>query len=119
MAFSTSIEEKNGVGIIRIHGRLILGDATRQVRDTVKGLVAQGQTKILFDVGDVDYIDSAGLGTLVACHSSVRNGGGQLKLLHVGQKLHEQLAITKLVTVFDNFEDEALAVASFGAAAQA
>jgi len=119
MAFSTSIHETNGVGILQLHGRLALGEATRQVRDAVKELAAQGQTKILLDVADVDYIDSAGLGTLVACYSTVQNGGGQLKLLHVGGKLREQLAITKLVTVFENFEDEARAVASFGTAAKA
>ncbi len=119
MAFSTKTREKSGVHIVELRGRLVLGDATRQVRDTVKNLAAQGQAKILLDVGSVDYIDSAGLGTMVACFSSVQNGGGQLKLLHVGKKVHEQLAITKLVTVFENFEDEEQAVASFGTSAGA
>lgn len=119
MAFSVKTQEKTGVHIIELRGRLVLGDATRQVRDTVKDLVARRQTKIVLDVGNVDYIDSAGLGTLVACFSSVQNSGGVLKLLHVGKKVEEQLAITKLVTVFENFEDEAQAIASFGAPAKA
>lgn len=119
MDFKVSTHENSGVSIVQLGGRLVLGNATRMVRDTVKDMIARGQTKVLLDLGEVDYMDSAGLGTLVACYSSASNVGGQLKLLHVSKKMHEQLVITKLVTVFENFDDEAQAVASFQSAAQA
>ena len=76
--------------------------------------MAKGQKKILLNLGDVSYIDSSGIGELVSAFTSVRNQGGELKLLHLTKKVHDLLQITKLYTVFDVKDDEAAAIAAFG-----
>jgi anti-sigma B factor antagonist len=94
--------------------------STRQVngitvllRDMVRDLVTKGQRKILLNMGDVTYIDSSGIGELVSAFTTVRNQGGELKLLNLTKKVHDLLQITKLYTVFDVKDDEAKAVAAF------
>ncbi len=119
MSLKITSRETNGVLILKLEGRLVLGDPTRDVRETVKNAVASGKRKMIFDLGMVDYVDSSGLGTLVACYSSVSGAGGELKLLDLSKRVHEQLVMTKLLTVFENYEDEAQAVASFGTSAGA
>jgi anti-sigma B factor antagonist len=83
------------------------------LRDTVRDLVGKGNKKILLNLGEVNYIDSSGIGELVSAFTTVRNQGGELKLLNLTKKVHDLLQITKLYTVFDVHEEEGHAIASF------
>src|SRR6476619_786622 len=94
-------------------GRITLGEGSVVLRDQIKDLVAKGQKKILLNLGDVTYIDSSGIGELVSAFTTVRNQGGELKLLNLTKKVHDLLQITKLYTVFDIKDDETAAVGSF------
>jgi anti-sigma B factor antagonist len=96
-----------------LSGRITLGEGSVVLRDAVKDLLGKGQKKILLNLGDVSYIDSSGIGELVSAFTSVRNQGGELKLLHLTKKVHDLLQITKLYTVFDVKDDEAGAIAAF------
>ena len=102
-----------GVTIVHIGGRIELGEGSAAVRELVRDLLDKGRKKILFDLGDVDYIDSAGLGSLVSGFTSVRNDGGELKLLNLSRRVHDLLQMTKLYTVFDVMDDETAAIKSF------
>jgi anti-sigma B factor antagonist len=86
------------------------------LRDAVRDLLSKGSKKILLNLGDVTYIDSSGIGELVSAFTTVKNQGGDLKLLNLTKKVHDLLQITKLYTVFDVKDDEASAVASFARA---
>jgi anti-sigma B factor antagonist len=105
--------EVDHVTIVDISGRIILGDETGQLRDTVCDLVSQKKTKIILNLAEVDYIDSSGVGELVGSFTTVRKSGGELKLLNLTQKVHDVLHVTKLYTVFDIKDDEFTAVKSF------
>ncbi len=83
------------------------------MRDAIRDLLNKGEKHILLNLGDVSYLDSSGLGELVSAYTSVKNAGGELKLLNLTKKVHDLLQITKLYTVFDVKDDEASAVASF------
>ena len=83
------------------------------LRDIVRDMIAKGNNKILLNLGDVTYIDSSGIGELVSAFTTVRNGGGELKLLNLTKKVHDLLQITKLYTVFDIKDDEPSAIKSF------
>jgi len=107
--------EVNGVTVIDLEGRIVLGEESNSFREKVKGLLAAGKKKIVLNLANVTYIDSAGLGTLVATFHSARSQGAMLKLANLGQKFKEVLQVTKLMTVFDTYESEAAAVQSFGA----
>ncbi|HME32700.1 MAG TPA: STAS domain-containing protein [Terriglobales bacterium] len=108
-----STRQVDGVTIVDLSGRITLGEGSVVLRDTVKDLLGKGQKKILLNLGDVSYIDSSGIGELVSAFTSVRNQGGELKLLHLTKKVHDLLQITKLYTVFDVKDDEAAAIAAF------
>jgi len=108
-----STRQVHDVTIVDLTGRITLGEGSSVLRDTVKDLAAKGQKKILLNLGDVSYIDSSGIGELVAAFTSVRNQGGEMKLLHLTKKIHDLLQITKLYTVFDVKDDEAEAIAAF------
>jgi anti-sigma B factor antagonist len=101
------------VTILDIHGRIVLGDEIGSLRDAVRALVAEGKKKIILNLVGVDYIDSSGVGELVGSFTTVRNAGGELKLLNLTQKVHDVLHVTKLYTVFDIKDDEFTAVRSF------
>jgi anti-sigma B factor antagonist len=101
------------VTILDITGRIVLGDEIGELRDAVHGLVADGTKKIILNLANVDYIDSSGVGELVSSYTTVRNAGGELKLLNLTQKVHDVLYVTKLYTVFDIKDDEFTAVKSF------
>lgn len=101
------------VSILDIRGRIVLGDEIHSLRDAVRKLVGEGKKKIILNLADVDYIDSSGVGELVGCFTTVRNAGGELKLLKLSQKVHDVLHVTKLYTVFDIRDDEFKAVKSF------
>src|ERR1035438_8453932 len=109
-----STRQVDGVTIVDLSGRITLGEGSVVLRDTVKDLLGKGQKKILLNLGDVSYIDSSGIGELVSAFTSVRNQGGELKLLHLTKKVHDLLQITKLYTVFDVKDDEAGAITTFG-----
>jgi anti-sigma B factor antagonist len=106
----------DGVTILDCSGRITLGEGSVQLRDAVRDLLSKGSKQILLNLGDVTYIDSSGIGELVSAFTTVRNQGGDLKLLNLTKKIHDLLQITKLYTVFDVKEDEASAVASFARA---
>lgn len=110
------IEEKESLGatVLTLAGRVTLGDESNQLRSKIKEVLAQGKKRLVLDLGDVSYIDSAGLGTLVAAYTSARGNGGEIRLANVTKKFHELLSITKLVTIFDVYDSVADAVKSFG-----
>jgi anti-sigma B factor antagonist len=103
----------NGVTVVDMSGRITLGEGSVILRDSIKDLLGKGQKKILLNLGDVSYIDSSGIGELVSAFTSVRNQGGELKLLKLTKKVHDLLQITKLYTVFDIKDDETDAIRSF------
>jgi anti-sigma B factor antagonist len=113
MSLTIDTREVAHVVILDIHGRIILGDEIHTLRDAVRELIAQGKKKIILNLAHVDYLDSSGLGELVSSFTTVRNAGGELKLLNLTQKVHDILFITKLYTVFDIRDDEFSAVKSF------
>jgi anti-sigma B factor antagonist len=113
MALTISTREVAHVTILDIGGRIVLGDEIGQLRDAVRALVADGKKKIILNLAEVDYIDSSGVGELVGAFTTVRNAGGELKLLNLTQKVHDVLHVTKLYTVFDIRDDEFTAVKSF------
>ncbi len=102
-----------GVTILDISGKITIGEGTIGIKNKVRELLAAGNKNILFNLGEVSNVDSSGIGELVSSFVTVTNQGGQLKLLNLTKKLRELLAITKLLTVFDAFDDEGEAVASF------
>ena len=113
MSMKISTRQVDGVTILDLGGRITLGEGSVQLRDSVRDLLAKGQKKILLNLGDVNYIDSSGIGELVSAFTTVKNAGGELKLLNLTKKVHDLLQITKLYTVFDVREDEATAISSF------
>lgn len=105
--------EVDGVSVVALEGRIVLGEESNALREKVKGLINEGKKKVVLNMQNVTFIDSAGLGTLVASHHSAKSQGAALKLAHLGSKFQEVLQITKLLTVFDVYNTEAEAVASF------
>jgi anti-anti-sigma factor len=103
------------VSLLDLGGRLVLDDGDGLLRDRVNDLAARGRVKIVVNLRDVTYIDSCGLGVLIAKLVSVRNKGGDLKLLHLSPRSHRVFAICKLENVFEAFDAESDAIASFSA----
>jgi anti-sigma B factor antagonist len=101
------------VNVVDINGKITLGEGNVILRDTIRNLLARGERKILLNLGDVSYIDSSGIGELVSSFTTTTNQGGQLKLLNLGRKVHDLLQITKLLTVFEVFTNEAEGLQSF------
>jgi len=94
-------------------GRITLGEGSVVLRDAVRELLSKGNKKILANLAEVNYIDSSGIGELVSAFTTVKNQGGELKLLNLTKKVHDLLQITKLYTVFDVKDNEAAAIKSF------
>jgi len=113
VALTIASREVDGVAVLDLSGRITLGEGSVQIRDAIRDLLGKGHKSILLDLGDVNYIDSSGLGELVSAYTSARNQGAGLKLLKLTKKVHDLLQLTKLYTVFDIFDDEAAAIASF------
>ena len=113
MSMKSSTRQVDGVTIVDLSGRITLGEGSVQLRDQVRDLLSKGNKKILLNLGDVNYIDSSGIGELVSGFTTVTNSGGQLKLLNLNKRVKDLLQITKLYTVFDVHEDEAGAIRSF------
>jgi len=101
------------VNVVDINGKITLGEGNVILRDTIRNLLARGEKKILLNLGDVTYIDSSGIGELVSSFTTTTNQGGQLKLLNLTKKVQDLLQITKLLTVFEVFTNEAEALQSF------
>jgi anti-sigma B factor antagonist len=116
MHMTTTTRRVDGVTIVDISGRIVLGEESAALRMVVCDLLIEGHRKILLNLADVDYIDSTGLGYLASAVASVRKLKGDLKLLKLTNKVHDVLQITKLNTVIDIMDDEAVAVESFGRA---
>src|SRR5947209_3226892 len=110
----SSTRQMDGVTILDLSGRITLGEGSVVLRDTVRDILGKGNKKILLNLGEVNYIDSSGIGELVSAFTTVRKEGGELKLLNLTKKVHDLLQITKLYTVFDVKDDETAAVKSFG-----
>ncbi len=113
MALAIASREVDGVTVLDLSGRITLGEGSVQLRDAIRDSIGKGQKKMLLDLGDVNYIDSSGLGELVSAYTSAKNQGATVKLLKLTKKVHDLLQLTKLYTVFDTYDDEASAIASF------
>ena len=110
-----NIEERRigRVTVLDITGKLTIDQAAQHLKDKMNSLIAQQRTHVVVNLGNVPYIDSGGLGQLVASYGSVMKAGGAMKLLNVGARNHDLLSITRLVTLFESFDSEAEAVQSF------
>jgi anti-sigma B factor antagonist len=116
MSLKLTTREKGDLIIVDASGRLTLGDGSSTLRKRMRELAEGGSQKILLNMADVTFVDSSGIGELVAAYTTLAAGGGKLKLLNLAKRVHELLNITKLYTVFETFEDEASAIASFAVA---
>jgi anti-sigma B factor antagonist len=103
----------DGVSILDLSGKIVLGEGDVQIKERIRDLLSDGQRKILLNLGDVSYIDSAGLGSLISSYATTKREGGQLKLVNLTKRVQDLLAITKLITVFDTYESEKEAVDSY------
>ncbi len=113
MSMKATVRFVEGITVVDLSGRIKLGEGSSILRETVKELLSKGQKNILLNLGDISYIDSSGIGELVAAFTSVRNQSGELKLLNLTKKVQDLLQITKLYTVFDVKDDEAAAIKAF------
>ena len=113
MALTIASREVDGVIVLDLSGRITLGEGSVQLRDAIRGLISKGKKSVLLNMGDVNYIDSSGLGELVSAFTTAKNQQADVKLLNLTKKVHDLLQLTKLYTVFDIKDDEASAIASF------
>ena len=115
MRMSLKTRKVDDVVVVELHGRLMLGESTMLLRETIRHHLADENTKFILDVGQVSHIDSAGLGEMVAAFTTIRSAGGDVKLVRLTVRMKDLLQMTKLLTVFDCFDDEATAVAALQA----
>lgn len=108
-----SERQAGDVTILDLSGEVRIGDSSVALRDSIRKLADSGKTKVLLNLGGVKYMDSSGIGELIANYTTITRQGGQLKLLKLTDKIQNLLVITKLLTVFDSYEDEAEALQSF------
>jgi anti-sigma B factor antagonist len=108
-----SERQAGDVTILDLEGKVTIGEGSVSLRNAIRRLLGEGKNKILLNLGGVGYIDSSGIGELVSSFTAVNKEGGTLKLLNLTQKIQDLLAITKLLTVFDVYDSEADALASF------
>jgi anti-sigma B factor antagonist len=113
VALKLSDKQVDGVEVVSLEGRIVLGEESNALREKVKGFLAAGKKNIVLNMSNVTYIDSAGLGTLVASHHSAKTQGASLRLSNLGAKFQEVLQVTKLLTVFEVYDSEAAAIRSF------
>ena len=112
MSIKINARQAGDVSILEISGRLTLGEGVSTLRNTLSGMAKEGRKKILLDLGDLTYLDSSGIGVLVASFATLTNQGGQLKLLRLTNRVKDLLLLTKLYTVFEVFDDETSALRS-------
>lgn len=113
MTIRTSTRLVEGVVIVDISGQLRLGEGTGKLRDVVQQVVAEGYRKILLNMNEVIHIDSSGIGELMTIFTSLRNMGGNLKLMNLNKNVRNLLQVTRLFTVFEVYDDQASALKSF------
>jgi anti-sigma B factor antagonist len=113
VSVKSSTRQVDGVTIVDLSGRITLGEGSATLKDTVQDLLSKGLKRIVLNLGEVNYVDSSGIGALVSALTAAKNQGGQLKLLNVTKRVHDLLQITKLHSLFDVKNDEAAAVQSF------
>jgi anti-sigma B factor antagonist len=113
VALTIASRELDGVTVLDLSGRITLGEGSVQLREAIRDLISKGSKNILLNLGDVNYIDSSGLGELVGAYTTAKNQGAALKLLSLTRKVKDVLQLTKLYTVFDIYDDEASAIASY------
>jgi anti-sigma B factor antagonist len=113
MSMKVATRQVDGVTILDLSGRITLGEGSVTLRDAVHDTLAKGSKHILLNLENINYIDSSGIGELVSGFTSVKNSGGELKLLNLTKKVHDLLQITKLYTVFDIWDSEASAISAF------
>ena len=119
MSAKLIVRQADQVTVVDVNGRITLGDGARLMRDKIAELLKAGKSQILLNLGEVSYIDSSGIGELVAAFTSVTNRDGQLKLLNLTKNVEGLLQITKLYTVFEVFDSEVTAIRSFGSSSAA
>lgn len=112
-----TIQERvvGSVTVLDLSGKLVLGDGDTLLKDKIHSLVFQGRKQIILNMGGVNYMDSSGLGALVASSVTAKNNAGQIKLVNLTKRLQDLLAIAKLLTVFEAYDSEAEAINSFAA----
>ncbi len=113
MNFEIRRREREGISILDLKGRLIVGEPSVRLRESINQEVAQGKNRIILNLEDVDYIDSTGLGSMVICYTTLQKAGGTVKLLKLNKRNIELLLLTKLSTIFEIFGEEQDAVNSF------
>lgn len=113
MSAKIKVRHTDGISILDISGRITLGEGAVGLRDAVHRELDEGHKKILLNLADVSYMDSSGIGELTSAYSSVKNRGGEVKLVNLTKKVDGLMQITKLATVFDISNDEKAAIASF------
>lgn len=113
MALTIASREVDGVTVLDLSGRITLGEGSVQLRDAIRGLIVKGSKCVLLNMGDVNYVDSSGLGELVSAYTTAKNQQAEVKLLNLTKKVHDLLQLTKLYTVFDIWDNEASAISSF------
>jgi anti-sigma B factor antagonist len=113
MALKMTNSESGDTSVVTLDGRILLGEESQALRERLRSLIAQGKKQIVLNMDNITYIDSTGLGILVAAHVSATSQGASIKLSNLGRKFQELLQLTKLVTVFEVCDTEAAAVASF------
>ncbi len=101
------------VTVLDMSGKITIGEGSVSLRNAIRKLIEEGKKKILLNLSQVSYVDSSGIGEFVASFTAIGREGGQLKLLNLTQKIQDLLAITKLLTVFDTYDDESSALNSF------
>jgi anti-sigma B factor antagonist len=106
-------ERKGDVTVLRLRGTLMGGPDSQVFEDALSTVLEAGPGRVLVDMSDISWVNSTGLGILIAGHRKVSGGGGELKLLHVSKRIESILMVTKLNTLFDSYDDEAKAIASF------
>ncbi len=113
MSAKITVRHSSGVAIVDVNGRITLGEGSVGLRDAVLKELAADHKELLLNLAEVTYMDSSGLGELTSAYTSVRNRGGEIKLLNLTKKVDGLMQITKLATIFDISDDENAAIASF------
>lgn len=113
MAWQAEVRQAGDVMVVDLCGRITLGEGWGTLHQTIKRLLEQGHRRVLLNLKEVTYIDSAGLGELVGSYATLTNQGGEMKLVYAENKVRDVLQVTRLASVFENFHDEAAALRSF------
>ena len=113
MSLNITTSEIDGISVLALNGRIVLGEESNWFRERVKGVLGDGKKKIILNMAKVEYIDSAGLGILVAAHVSAQKQGASLHLSNLGNKFDGVLQLTRLLTVFNVYDTQAEAIKSF------